>query len=104
MLAFGGEGRPVSDTPLTDARECEAIAGLGKCVGVDFARTLERKDAQLRALLGAALEDINRIDWLDEHMSCVGGGSGAVYSFRTPANVESGLLREAIDAARKQEP
>lgn len=32
-----------NDTPRTDAQACEAITGLGICVGVNFARELERE-------------------------------------------------------------
>jgi hypothetical protein len=48
--------------------------------------------------------DKARLDWLDEHMSFHGGGSGGTYSFTTPADVEGGLLRVAIDAAAAMNP
>lgn len=46
-----------------------------------------------------AMNDKERLDWLDENMHYVGGGDGGTYSFKTPADVECGLLRVAIDAA-----
>lgn len=38
----GGTGK-ATPTPETDARACEAITGLGTCVGADFASSLERR-------------------------------------------------------------
>lgn len=46
----------MSDTPLTDANETEAITGLGRCVGVNFARKLEREIARLREALRECLD------------------------------------------------
>ena len=46
--------------------------------------------------------DIARLDWLDENMGYSGGGSGGTYTFFTPADVECGMLRDAIDAAMKE--
>jgi hypothetical protein len=45
--------------------------------------------------------DTARLDWLDENMGYNGGGSGGTYTFFTPADVECGMLRDAIDAAMK---
>lgn len=45
--------------------------------------------------------DAERIDWLDENMGYSGGGNGGYYSFFSPADLESGMLRAAIDAAMK---
>ena len=45
--------------------------------------------------------DTARLDWLDENMGYSGGGSGGTYTFFTPADVECGMLRDAIDAAMK---
>lgn len=73
--------------------------------GFDAAHTaLEATHASAAAELAELLEDKARLDWLDEHMTYFGDGSGGTYSFRTPADVESGLLRVAIDAARKDTP
>jgi hypothetical protein len=47
--------------------------------------------------------DTARLDWLDENMDYSGGGSGGTYSFFTPADVECGMLRYAIDAAMTKE-
>jgi hypothetical protein len=47
--------------------------------------------------------DTARLDWLDENMNYSGGGSGGTYSFFTPADVECGMLRYAIDAAMTKE-
>jgi hypothetical protein len=46
--------------------------------------------------------DTARLDWLDENMGYSGGGSGGTYTFFTPADVECGMLRDAIDAAMKE--
>ncbi len=91
------------DTPRTDAAEYEhhetqAGARMRKCkdggwVKSDFARELERENAELRA-------DKERLDWLEDNVSTHGGGNGAAYSFWSPADVECGMLRAAIDAAR----
>lgn len=53
--------------------------------------------------LAAAQEDVARIDWLDENMGHNGGGKGSRYWFDTPADVECGMLRVAIDAARAKD-
>jgi hypothetical protein len=58
---------------------------------------------ELESQLAAARRDAERLDWLDDNMSCVGGGAGATYSFKTPADVECGMLRAAIDAAMQRE-
>lgn len=71
-----------------------------------WAAVCEDHKAKLHAAessLKVAGLDTARIDWLDENMSCSGGGSGATYCFSTPADVESGMLRAAIDAARLAE-
>jgi hypothetical protein len=47
--------------------------------------------------------DTARLDWLDENMGYSGGGSGGTYTFFTPADVECGMLRDAIDAAMKED-
>lgn len=67
-------------------------------------RSYAKFKAALSATHNAKHPDTERIDWLDEYMSHHGGGNGGVYSFRTPADVECGMLREAIDAARKAHP
>lgn len=50
-----------SVTPRTDAEACEAITGLGTCVGVNFARELERENRWLRA----RLSELARSRYLD---------------------------------------
>lgn len=90
----------MSDTPRLDAfnKAYNDKEEWARNLGLwGFACQLEQENAELRA-------DSGRLDWLDENMSYVGGGDGGTYSFRTPADVESGLLREAIDAARKESP
>lgn len=78
----------MSDTPRTDENEVEAIEGLGRCVGANFARELERENAALRAQLehykmlldeardhlsreimevNALRADKARLDWLEKH-------------------------------------
>lgn len=62
----------MSDTPLTDANEVEAIEGLGRCVGANFARELERENAALRgdkARLVAALFAIVH-EWQTQSEAC----------------------------------
>jgi len=39
----------MNDTQRTNAEEREAISGLGRCVGVNFARELERELAEVKA-------------------------------------------------------
>lgn len=94
---------------LREALDCLLI---GACaVGVPHKgerEVLQDAVAIARAALASTPEtkhpDTERLDWLDEYMSYHGGGNGGVYSFRTPADVECGMLREAIDAARKAHP
>jgi len=50
------------------------------------------------ALVGGRT-DTERLDWIEENASYKGGGSGGTYSFFSPADVECGMLREAIDQA-----
>lgn len=61
------------------------------------------REASLIARLEKAETDTARLDWLDENMDYSGGGSGGMYSFFTPADVECGMLRYAIDAAMKSD-
>lgn len=116
----------MSATPRTDKKSgyadgsgCWKYNSFGDYVEVEFARELEREVArlqmeldsscnaeelrQVRAENAALREDKARLDWLEDNCACRGGGSGATYSFRTPADVEHGLLRAAIDAARKED-
>jgi hypothetical protein len=58
--------------------------------------------ADMTARAEKAEADTARLDWLDENMDYSGGGSGGTYSFFTPADVECGMLRYAIDAAIKE--
>lgn len=106
----------MSDTPRTDAQEWTTETKT-RVVWASFARTLETElaaaklDAEdqakwaLRYLARAekAEADTARLDWLDENMDYSGGGSGGTYTFFTPADVECGMLRDAIDAAMKED-
>lgn len=54
---MGQSEKMSTNTPKTDAEAVEAITGLGQCVGVNFARELERDAARLRAILGKVIAD-----------------------------------------------
>lgn len=94
----------MSDTPRTDAVEYEMWQSqvgsrMRKCkdggwVVSDFARELERENAELR-------KDKERLDWLTGD-SLSGKWKAVMYQYdcRTLAN---GNLRAAIDAARAKE-
>lgn len=57
----------MSDTPRTDAAQSESyLPPANYVVAASVARELERENNQLRALLGASLQDTKRIDWLAE--------------------------------------
>ena len=73
-------------------------------LGKMFLSAAERADrnVELRRRAEKAEADIARLDWLDENMGYSGGGSGGTYTFFTPADVECGMLRDAIDAAMKK--
>lgn len=60
------------------------------------------RNVELRSRAERAEADTERLDWLDENMCYNGGGSGGTYTFFTPADVERGMLRDAIDAAMKE--
>lgn len=64
----------------------------------------EEENAQLRACLGAALQDADRLDWLERHplRAEVHGGSddGHTGTF-WGLGAHSGTLREAIDHLRR---
>lgn len=60
------------------------------------------RNVELRFRAEKAEADTARLDWLDENMDYTGGGSGGTYTFFTPADVECGMLRDAIDAAMKE--
>ena len=107
----------MSTTPRTDAAKEKYLTGkMGFYDVLNEARELETElaaaklDAEdqakwaLRYLARAekAEADTARIDWLEENMDYIGGGSGGTYTFFTPADVECGMLRDAIDAARKE--
>lgn len=51
------------------------------------------------ASLESARADSKRLDWIDDNCTYVGGGNGGTYSFTTPADVETGMIRAAIDRA-----
>lgn len=81
------------------AGEVQELADIiigGQCVPAPFSE-VKRCALEMR-------EDKARLDWLEDNVTSVGGGCGALYSFKTPADVESGMLRTAIDAARAQTP
>ena len=87
----------MSDTPLTMDHLLERALSHTKQLHDTLA--LAGCEIAYTAELVALRKDKERLDWLDENMSYHGGGSGGTYSFSTPADVESGLLRVAIDAA-----
>ena len=60
----------MSDTPRTDSNECTAIAGLGQCVGVNFARTLERELNQAREELAKLRADRDRAYRIAREATC----------------------------------
>ena len=70
-------------------------------VAIGDALRLLREHAAITARAEEAEADTARLDWLDENMGYSGGGSGGTYTFFTPADVECGMLRDAIDAAMK---
>lgn len=49
--------------------------------------------------LREARRDTERLDWLEDHSTYQGGGSGGTYSWSTPLDHEMGMMRAAIDAA-----
>lgn len=77
----------MSNTPRTDENEVEAITGLGRCVGANFARELERENAALRIIRDKAEAILN--------YEKTGGPSypdwDALYD----------SLRDAVEASRK---
>ena len=80
------------------AELAEASAKLWEADALRYANNTEFwKDRAERAEADTA-----RLDWLDENMGYSGGGSGGTYTFFTPADVECGMLRDAIDAAMKE--
>lgn len=84
-----------------------------KIVGVDsgcphclaIGRDALRAEIQSERTANAELlRDKARLDWLDENMGYTGGGNGGYYSFFSPADLECGMLRAAIDAAMPTAP
>lgn len=71
-------------------------------VAIGDAVRLLRELFVMTARAEKAEADTARLDWLDENMGYSGGGSGGTYTFFTPADVECGMLRDAIDAAMKE--
>jgi hypothetical protein len=69
----------------------------------DIIERQEPRCNEANARAEKAEADIARLDWLDENMGYSGGGSGGTYTFFTPADVECGMLRDAIDAAMKED-
>lgn len=92
----------MSDTPRTDAHTRQLIDILQHPHWIDFARSLERENAALRA-------DKERLDWLqktDWSQVCK-GDAWTLYVLiqqRHYAGNNYPSARAAIDAARKEQP
>jgi len=86
----------VSDTPRTDAQifnpnsleDSNYYNVDGSFVRSDFARQLERENAELRA-------DKERLDWLSTENGCI---------WAHHESEQCNITRRAIDAARKAQP
>lgn len=82
------------------------------CIGADCrermvahqAEIIERAIQAAVAVLATEEPDVARLEWLEDNMTYIGGGNGGTYSFFSPADLEHGLLRAAIDAARSASP